>query len=231
MEMPLKPTVEDLSDTVFFSGMSKEQLDFLLQDASYMEIARGEPLDTDDAQKHSFYSLLTGRIKISLTATSGNERIIDIVLPGQVFGESACFLKRNIPVNVQAITASRLVVISGNRLQTAMHQWPALSMAFLELSHARIQSLLEGMYACCLRSAEQRVNDYLMQKAEPLATDSMQAVVNLPANKSVVASSLNLSPETFSRQLHELEKNGTVRVDRHSVHIFDLRDIRKRCIN
>lgn len=231
MEVPLKPTVEDLSDTVFFSGMSKEQLDFLLQDASCLEIARGEPLDTDDAEKHSLYSLLTGRIKISLTATSGNERIIDIVLPGQVFGESACFLNRNTPVNVQAITASRLVVISGHRLQTAMYEWPALSMAFLELAHARIQSLLEGMYACCLRNAEQRVNDYLMQKAEPLATDNMQAVVNLPANKSVVASSLNLSPETFSRQLHDLEKDGTVRVDRHSVHIFDLRDLRKRCIS
>ncbi len=231
MEVSLKPTVEDLIDSAFFSGMSKEQLDFLLKDAYCVEIARGEPLHTDDGLEHPLYSLLTGRIKISLTATSGNERIVDIVLPGQVFGDSACFLKRNIPVNLQAITASRLVVIPGLRLQKAMHQWPALSMAFLELAHARIQSLLEGMYACCLRNAEQRVNDYLMQKAEPLASDRMQAVVKLPANKSVIASSLNLSPETFSRQLHELEKNGTVRVDRHSVHIFDLRDIRKRCIS
>ena len=231
MEMPLKPNVEDLADALLFSAMSKEQLEFLLKDASYMEMGRGETLYTDAGIDHCLYSLMTGRIKISLTATSGNERIVDIILPGQVFGESAFFLKRDIPVNVQAITASRLVAMSGHRLQKALQQWPSLSLFFLELAHARIQSLLEGMYACCLRNAEQRVNDYLMQKAEPLATDTMQAVVNLPANKSVVASSLNLTPETFSRQLHELEKNGVVRVDRRSVHIFDLRDIRKRCIS
>lgn len=231
MDTALKPQLEDIAGVGFFSGMPSEQLEFLLAESTYLEIGRGETLYTHGGNHQKMFCLLSGRIKIGLTASSGNERVVDIILPGQTFGESAFFWKHEVPVYAEAMTPSLLLVLDSETVFQSMRKWPEITLAFLELAHTRIQNLLEGMYACCLRNAEQRVNDYLMQNAEALRTDQMQAVVNLPANKSVVASSLNLSPETFSRQLHQLEKSGAVRVDRHSVHIFDLRDIRKRCIS
>jgi CRP-like cAMP-binding protein len=231
MDTALKPQLEDIAGIGFFSDMPAEQLEYLLADASYLEIGRGETLYTCGGDNKQMYCLLSGRIKIGLTASSGNERVVDIVLPGQTFGESAFFWESELPVYAQAMTPSLLLLLESETVLRALQQWPGLSLAFLELAHARIQNLLQGMYACCLRNAEQRVNDYLMQNAETLRTDQMQAVVNLPANKSVVASSLNLSPETFSRHLHRMEKGGVLRVDRHSVHIFDLQEIRKRCLS
>ncbi|MGD8266278.1 MAG: Crp/Fnr family transcriptional regulator [Chromatiales bacterium] len=231
MDTALKPQLEDIAGIDVFSGMRAEQLEFLLEESVYQDINRGETLYTHGGDKRKMYCLLSGRIKIGLTASSGNERIIDIVLPGKTFGESALFWKREVPVYAQAMTPSLLLVLNNDSVLESMRKWPEVTLSFLELAHLRIQSLLQGMYACCLRTAEQRVNDYLMQNAEALMSDQMQALVNLPANKSVVASSLNLSPETFSRQLHQLENSGVVRVDRHSVHIFDLREIRKRCIS
>jgi CRP-like cAMP-binding protein len=231
MDTAPKPLLEDIAGVGFFSGMRAEQLEFLLGESAYLDIRRGETLFADGGDHQKMYCLLSGRIKIGLTASSGNERVVDIVLPGQTFGESALFWKQEVPVYAEAITPSLLLVLDSETVLTSMRKWPEVSLAFLELAHQRIQGLLEGMYACCLRTAEQRVVDYLMHNAEALAYDQMQAVVNLPANKSVIASSLNLSPETFSRQLHQLENSGVVRVDRHSIHIFDLRDIRKRCIS
>ena len=230
MDNDLKPQTEDLAAVGFFSNLPREQLAFLLQGSGFLNLTRGAILYTNGGESGKMYCLLSGRIKIGLTASSGNERTIDIVLPGQTFGESAFFRKSDAPVYAQAMAPSRLLVLDSETVCNAIKQWPDLSLSFLELAHARIQSLLQGMYACCLRNAEQRINDYLMEHAEPLKADEMQAVVNLPANKSVVASTLNLSPETFSRQLHKLEHEGVVRVDRRSVHIYDLRDIRKRCL-
>jgi len=231
MDTALKPQLDDIASISCFSGMRAEQLEFLLDESAYLDVSRGETLYTQGGDTRKIYCLLSGRIKIGLTASSGNERVIDIVLPGNTFGESALFWKQAVPVYAEAMAPSLLLVLNSENVLTSMRKWPEVTLTFLKLAHQRIQSLLEGMYACCLRTAEQRVVDYLMQNAEALASDQMQAVVNLPANKAVVASSLNLSPETFSRQLHQLENNGVVRVDRHSVHIFDLRDIRKRCIS
>jgi CRP-like cAMP-binding protein len=53
-----------------------------------------------------------------------------------------------------------------------------------------------------------------------------RAQVVLPVSKAVVASSLNLTPETFSRELHELARQGLIQVDRRTVHIPSLNQLR-----
>jgi DNA-binding IclR family transcriptional regulator len=46
--------------------------------------------------------------------------------------------------------------------------------------------------------------------------------VSLPVSKATIASRLSLTPEYFSRVLHELEAAGLVRIDKRDVHILDV---------
>ncbi len=46
--------------------------------------------------------------------------------------------------------------------------------------------------------------------------------VSLPVSKATIASRLSLTPEYFSRVLHELEAEGLVRIDKRDVHILDV---------
>jgi CRP-like cAMP-binding protein len=50
--------------------------------------------------------------------------------------------------------------------------------------------------------------------------------VTLPTNKGVIASRLNLTPQHFSRILHELTEAGLVEVDGRTIHITDLDRLR-----
>ena len=45
--------------------------------------------------------------------------------------------------------------------------------------------------------------------------------VNLPVSKAAIASRLSLTPEYFSRVLHELESAGLIQVDKRDIHIPD----------
>jgi CRP-like cAMP-binding protein len=45
--------------------------------------------------------------------------------------------------------------------------------------------------------------------------------VSLPATKATIASRLSLTPEYFSRVLHELSSAGLIEVDRRDVRIPD----------
>ena len=47
--------------------------------------------------------------------------------------------------------------------------------------------------------------------------------VSLPVSKATIASRLSLTPEYFSRVLHELEAAGLVRIDKRDVHILDVK--------
>ena len=47
--------------------------------------------------------------------------------------------------------------------------------------------------------------------------------VSLPVSKATVASRLSLTPEYFSRVLHELEAAGLIEVDKRDIRILDAR--------
>jgi CRP-like cAMP-binding protein len=58
----------------------------------------------------------------------------------------------------------------------------------------------------------------------PEDTQDSKAVftVSLPVSKATLASRLSLTPEYFSRVLHELEAEGLIEIDKRDVRILDL---------
>jgi CRP-like cAMP-binding protein len=47
--------------------------------------------------------------------------------------------------------------------------------------------------------------------------------VSLPVSKATIASRLSLTPEYFSRVLHELEVAGLIEIDKRDIRILDTR--------
>ena len=72
----------------------------------------------------------------------------------------------------------------------------------------------------------QRVIGYLLHSlseddaSPPLkAKDAVALNVSLPVSKATIASRLSITPEYFSRVLHELEVAGLIRIDKRDIHI------------
>ena len=82
------------------------------------------------------------------------------------------------------------------------------------------------MEAYSLRSGTQRVIGYLLRDVRVLEPQSTKGEVMLPIGKGVIASRLNLTPQHFSRILHELTAQGLVAVDGRRVVITDLERLR-----
>jgi CRP-like cAMP-binding protein len=90
----------------------------------------------------------------------------------------------------------------------------------------RLHGLVSDVEAYSLRSGAQRVIGYLLRD-DLLAESGSKAVsVTLPTNKGVIASRLNLTPQHFSRILHELTEAGLIRVDGRIVHVPDVDKLR-----
>jgi CRP-like cAMP-binding protein len=73
-----------------------------------------------------------------------------------------------------------------------------------------------------MRSATQRVIGYLLRPDHDHDESGGQMLVTLPASKSVIASRLNITPEHFSRVLHELTEARLIEVAGRSVSILDM---------
>ena len=93
-----------------------------------------------------------------------------------------------------------------------------LVLFFLSTTGGMAQ-LITDLETCCLQSALQRTINYLLRGAE--AGPPPHVEVHLPAPKAVVASTLNISAETFSRELHRLKDQGLIEINRRTIYLRD----------
>jgi CRP-like cAMP-binding protein len=89
----------------------------------------------------------------------------------------------------------------------------------------RLHGLIADVEAYSLQSGRERVIGYLLRDTEA-ADEGEPCRITLPTSKAIVASRLNLTPEHFSRILHELSDAGLIAVDGRDVEIRDVARLR-----
>ena len=86
----------------------------------------------------------------------------------------------------------------------------------------RLHGLVHDVEAYALHSGLQRVIGYLLRDQVIDGCESSEVrTVSLPVSKATIASRLSLTPEYFSRVLHELEAQGLIEIDRRDIRIPD----------
>ena len=88
----------------------------------------------------------------------------------------------------------------------------------------RLHSLVSDVESYSLRSGAQRVIGYLLRDGHDVAAGVIE--LTLPTTKNIIASRLNLTPEHFSRVLHELAVARLIEVDGRTVRILDVDRLR-----
>ena len=85
----------------------------------------------------------------------------------------------------------------------------------------RLHGLVRDVDAYALHRGVQRVIGYLLRDVAEGGDNHQTMTVSLEMSKATVASRLSLTPEYFSRVLHELDSACLVRIAKRDVHILD----------
>ncbi len=168
--------------------------------------------------------VMAGQIKLFLPSSLGSEKVVQMAGPGDSFGEEAVFLNKSCPLAAQATRESLLLIMDKQALYDALERNCMLSTALMARMCSRLCDLIDNMETCVQRSSAQRVAHYLTQMA-PSAGNSYELA--LDTNKQTIASQLNLAPETFSRVLGRLSREGYIEVNGRSVKVLDLHSLRQ----
>jgi len=89
----------------------------------------------------------------------------------------------------------------------------------------RLHSMVHDVESYSLRSGTQRVIGYLLQHC-PAAPGADEVTITLETSKGVLASRLNLTPETLSRIFSELTQSGLLTVNGRNITIHQLQRLR-----
>ncbi len=208
-----------------FCEMSSEEIERIAQGTRELHLVRGNVLFQRGDASNGFYVVIHGQIKLALTSPQGIEKVVDLLGPGQSFGEAVMFMGKPYPVYAQALTDSLALHINKNVIVGGIDSDPAFCRKMLAGLSTRLHRLIQNVESLSLRSSAQRVIDYLLHDLEKIK-EGKDIHISLSANKNVIASNLNITPETFSRILHNLSDAGLIKVEGKDVCIRDVAKLR-----
>jgi CRP/FNR family transcriptional regulator, dissimilatory nitrate respiration regulator len=212
-----------LSVQPLFTDLSPPELDRLAQGCVLRRFARGEDIFRVGQRCEEFHVCVTGQVKLFAVSPAGAEKVIDIIAPGQSFAEALMFTGAPYIINAQALADVLLLTVKKQAVEAEIASDARFALRMLAGISRRLHGLVHDVEAYALHSGVQRVIGYLLRDIAPEAEGghSEPVMVSLPVSKATIASRLSLTPEYFSRVLHELEAAGLVRIDKRDIHILD----------
>jgi CRP/FNR family transcriptional regulator, dissimilatory nitrate respiration regulator len=173
--------------------------------------------------------LLQGQAKVYARADRGHEKVIEVVSAPDCLGESTLIGEACHRVNAAMLSEGRVALLPQAALMREVGESPVLAMHLLADVTERLNRRVHDLEAVTLHTAAQRVVSYLLQDNAPQRASlaPVQAAVgpctvSLPASKGTIASLLSVTPEHFSRILHDLQSRGLIAVNRREIHIPDV---------
>ena len=213
-----------LATQALFSHLSPDELTRVAAGCVVRRLSRSDTVFRYGEPCNEFHVVVLGQVKLFALSPAGQEKVIELVSPGHSFAEALMFTGKPYILNAQTLTDSLLLVVKKQAVLAEIEREPKFALRMLAGISRRLHGLVHDVEAYALHSGTQRVIGYLLreQEVEDCATHET-ITVSLPVSKATIASRLSLTPEYFSRVLHELETAGLIEVDKRDIRILDVR--------
>lgn len=222
MATPKIKIQEFLSRLPLFNDLAPAELDEVAAGTTELHVARGEIVFQRGDPCVGFHTVVYGQVKLAFTSSQGDEKVVEIIGPGHSFGEALMFMEKPYIVSAQALADTLLLHVAKATIFDQLARDPHFARKMLAGLSRRLHGLICDVEGYSLRSGTQRVIGYLL-KGEPSEAGGL---VTLSASKTVIASRLNLTPEHFSRILHDLSDKQLIGVNGRNITILNSEKLR-----
>ena len=186
--------------------LEDDDLDELLSFAQIREYEKDKLLFLRDEPAIRMYIILNGWVKAFNGLESGEEAILQMLGAGETLLESSVLLNMPAPVSAQVVEKTLMLSIPAPVIRQRIQSSPQLAVSMLNTVSLRSQRLVQQLELSRLKSAQERVGWFLLRLS--LSQKSSDGTIFLPYEKSIIASYLDMRPETFSRTLQKFKKDG-----------------------
>ncbi|MDO5018599.1 MAG: Crp/Fnr family transcriptional regulator [Lagierella massiliensis] len=145
-----------------------------------------------------------GKIKTNLYDELGNEYIENIYITGDTIGEDGIFLDKKFEVNGVTLEKTGICIINKDLIKNILIDNPSFSIKMIENLTEKLYKSQKLLAILSIKDSYKRLAAFLLYRS---------TIINNPIielNQENIASSINMSRETVSRKISELEKDGLI---------------------
>ncbi|HVY81873.1 MAG TPA: Crp/Fnr family transcriptional regulator [Steroidobacteraceae bacterium] len=180
---------------------------------------RGDPGD-------SLCGVVTGRVRISASRAGGKEVFLNIMEPGDAFGEIALLDGSPRTATATAMTRTELTIIARDAFFALLRTEPQLAEHLIQLLCKRVRWTAEQMEDSALLGVPAKIAKRLLSLASVHGRESPEGT-RLAISQEELAQFLGLSRQVVNQHLQSWRAQRWIALGRGSVTIADPRAMQK----
>jgi CRP/FNR family transcriptional regulator len=199
-----------LEEIPMFSALGQNYLKELQEQIHIKKYTKESIVFYEGDYSEYLHILMEGSVKLYKTSPKGSQIQINRFSAPGLIAEYAIFEKESFPATCEFVTDGCIGLLHFDKLYEYLNQ-PEFSLELLKSLTGKISLLSALVHKETILSSEAKVADLMLKKV---------TIFNRLKNNEI-ASILNLTPETFSRILTKMKKEGIIQLKNHKLVILN----------
>jgi CRP/FNR family transcriptional regulator len=199
--------VEVLRQVALFASLSIEQIAAIAEwfrvekfDQDAMIFLEGDPADR-------LWVVSTGQVKIVKHTSDGQENLLEVITPGEMFGGAGLLLAAH-PATAVAMTPTTALSIEREPYLRLIRQYPDVALRIIHLLGERLQAAMK-MRALAVERVDVRLANILLKLCNKVGEPADDGTrINLPLSRQDLADMAGTTIETAIRVMSRFRKEG-----------------------
>lgn len=213
----------------FFAGMSPKDLAAVNQHFVEFGYRPGDWIYTAGDPAERLFVVAEGKVKLLQHAPNSRNVLLDILTTGEFFGNLAALGVDVYPDTAQAQTPACILSIRSDDFRQVLDEHPELSLRALQIMTERLNAANRRVLQLTALPVEKRIAFTLLELGRKLGrTQDDFLLIDTPISRDDLAEMTGSTPETVSRVMSQLQKDGVIESGRQWVAINDLAALESR---
>jgi CRP/FNR family transcriptional regulator, cyclic AMP receptor protein len=205
-------------------GLSDDEQRAVLASARRRRYARNEVIFHEGEPGETLHLLAKGRVAVQTTTPMGDTVIVNVLGPGDSFGEVALVDPKSCRIaTIRALEAVETLSLSRAAFDELRQKEPAVNQFLLEVLAEHVIGLNERLREAYFVPVETRVTRCLVRLGRIYGDGGKTATV--PLNQDTIATMVGATRPSVNRVLRQLEGDGLICLSRGSLELTDRREL------
>jgi len=211
-----------------FDGMTEADFSVLDRITYMKDYSRREQVYGQGDPGDVVYLLKEGRVKIYKVSPDGKELTLEILEPGEIFGEMAIIDDSPRDTIAETLDDTLLCVMRRRDFEILLRKKPDLAMRVTKIIGVRRRHIENQLENLVFRSAPSRLALLLISLGEKHGVrDSRGIILNVKLSQQELANLIGTARETTSALLNEFKRLGFIDIQHRRIKILDQWQLKK----
>src|ERR1700719_11467 len=202
-----------------FCDLDNEAFEQLCRYAKHSTLKRGTTIVSKGDPGNSLIAVISGTVKISVTSPDGRSAILNLIGPGEIFGEVALLDGHARTAHATANTNCEIYVIDRRDFIPFVRSQPALAMKLIELLCTRLRWTSDQVEEVILQNLPGRLASALIRLTEKHKL--AQGGRTIAITQQEISEMVGMTRESINKQLRAWATRSWVRLEHGAIVVLN----------